>query len=154
MIRSVRFLLSVVLAIGAVLPIVGVAQTNPAGAVFVMTNGAVKNQIVTYSRNANGWLQPGQTFSTGGRGSGGVTDPLASQGALTLSHDHSLLFAVNAGSGNVSVFQVSGSILPLLTRHPLAPRPSRSRNGATSFMSPMKEPPATSPASLSAQTAS
>lgn len=122
MIRSVRFLLSV-LAIGTVLPIVGLAQTNPAGAVFVMTNGAVKNQIVTYSRNANGWLQPGQTFSTGGRGSGGVTDPLASQGALTLSHDHSLLFAINAGSGNVSVFQVSGSNLTLTNKTPSGSAP-------------------------------
>jgi hypothetical protein len=38
-------------------------------------------------------------FPTGGRGSGGVTDPLGSQGSLTLSQDHSLLFAVNARNG-------------------------------------------------------
>jgi len=42
-----------------------------------------------------------------------VTDPLESQGSLTLSQDHSLLFAVNGGSGEISVFQVHGSQLTL-----------------------------------------
>jgi hypothetical protein len=39
----------------------------------------------------------GGRVSTGGRGTGGVTDPLESPGSLTLSQDHSLLFAVNGG---------------------------------------------------------
>jgi 6-phosphogluconolactonase len=45
-------------------------------------------------------------------------DPLISQGSLTLSDDHSLLFAVNAGSGTVSVFAVSGARLELLDQVP------------------------------------
>ena len=78
------------------------------GAVFVMTNAADKNEIIAYQRSGNGSLQWFGSFSTGGRGSGGTTDPLSSQGSLTLSQDHSLLFAVNAGSGNISEFQVPG----------------------------------------------
>ena len=60
----------------------------------------------------------GKYSPTGGRGSGGVTDPLGSQGALTLSETHTLLFAVNAGSGNISVFQVQGANLTLLDKVP------------------------------------
>jgi 6-phosphogluconolactonase (cycloisomerase 2 family) len=50
-------------------------------------------------------------FATGGRGTGGTTDPLESQGSLVLSHDHSLLLAVNGGSGEVSTFHVRGTNL-------------------------------------------
>jgi 6-phosphogluconolactonase len=108
------------LAMSAVLPARSKAQTSSAagGAVFVMTNAANKNQIVAYKRNSDGWLEEGQTFPTGGRGSGGVTDPLGSQGALTLNEKHTLLFAVNAGSGNISVFQVRGANLTLLETVP------------------------------------
>lgn len=116
MTRSTRFLLAVVVAIGAVLPALSEAQT--AGAVFVMTNSASKNEIITYNRNAGGSLQEGTAFLTGGRGSGGATDPLGSQGSLTLSQDHSLLFAVNSGSGEISVFQVQGSTLTLVDKAP------------------------------------
>src|ERR1700674_397841 len=49
-------------------------------------------------------------------GAGGVTDPLESQGSLTLSRDHSFLFAVNGGSGEISVFVVHGSDLALVDK--------------------------------------
>ena len=88
------------------------------GAVFVMTNAADKNEIIAYQRSGNGSLQWFGSFSTGGRGSGGTTDPLSSQGSLTLSQDHSLLFAVNAGSGNISEFQVQGATLSLVDKVP------------------------------------
>jgi 6-phosphogluconolactonase len=83
------------------------------GAVFVMTNAADRNEIISFKRAADGSLQEGRRFATGGRGSGGNNDPLESQGSLTLSQDHSLLFAVNAGSGELSVFRVHGSDLSL-----------------------------------------
>jgi hypothetical protein len=41
---------------------------------------------------------------------------LLKQGSLTLSQDHSLLFAVNAGSGTVSVFKVHHSTLSLVDK--------------------------------------
>jgi 6-phosphogluconolactonase len=120
MLKMSHVLLTTVLAMSAVLPARSKAQTGSAagGAVFVMTNAANNNQIVAYKRNSDGSLEEGQTFPTGGRGSGGVTDPLGSQGALTLNEKHTLLFAVNAGSGNISVFQVRGSTLTLLETVP------------------------------------
>lgn len=82
-------------------------------AVFVMTNDATHNQVLSFTRQSNGSLKASGAFETGGRGSGGTTDPLGSQGSLTLSIDHSLLFAVNAGSGTVSSFRVDGPNLQL-----------------------------------------
>ncbi len=86
------------------------------GAVFVMTNAADRNEVISFRRAADGSLEEGRRVSTGGRGTGGVTDPLESQGSLTLSQDHSLLFAVNGGSGEISVFQVHGSRLTLVDK--------------------------------------
>ena len=83
------------------------------GAVFVMTNAVDRNEVISYARAANGSLQESGRFATGGRGSGGNNDPLESQGSLTLSQDHTLLFAVNAGSGEISVFRVNGPELSL-----------------------------------------
>ncbi len=87
------------------------AQTANQHAVFAMTNSVRGNQIIAYSRAADGSLIERNQYPTGGRGSGGTTDPLGSQGSLTLSQDHSLLFAVNAGSGDISVFRVNGANL-------------------------------------------
>jgi 6-phosphogluconolactonase len=101
------------------LPARSKAETNSnvaTGAVFVMTNAADKNEIIAYQRSANGSLQWAGSFRTGGRGSGGTTDPLSSQGSLTLSQDHSLLFAVNAGSGDISEFQGQGATLSLVDK--------------------------------------
>ena len=88
------------------------------GAVFVMTNSADRNEIIAYERNTDGTLQEGRTVATGGRGSGGITDPLSSQGSLILSQDHILLFAVNAGSGDISIFRVHGAHLALVDKVP------------------------------------
>ncbi len=84
---------------------------NRSRAVFVMTNDASRNQIIAYKAASDGSLSERHRFATGGRGSGGTTDPLGSQGSLTLSDDGSLLFAVNAGSGELSVFRVFGDTL-------------------------------------------
>ena len=63
------------------------------GAVFVMTNDATANEVISFGRTADGQLVPGDRFRTGGRGSGGTGDPLQSQGSLKLSQDDSVLFA-------------------------------------------------------------
>jgi len=121
MLKTTPILLTAVLAISATLPAHSQAQTSNhsvSGAVFAMTNAANGNEIIAYKRGADGWLQEGKHFPTGGRGSGGTVDPLASQGSLTLSQDRSLLFAVNAGSGDISVFRVLGAYLLLLEKVP------------------------------------
>lgn len=76
------------------------------GAVYTMTNAANGNAVAAYTRSANGALTFEGLYPTGGRGSGGTIDPLQSQSSLLLSDDNSLLFAVNAGSGEISVFAV------------------------------------------------
>jgi len=117
--KAVRTLLFVALAVSVVSTTRSNAQdrhSNGAHAVFVMTNAVGRNEVISFQRAADGSLQEGQTFATGGRGTGGVTDPLESQGSLTLSQDHSFLFAVNGGSGEISVFFVDGSKLLLVDK--------------------------------------
>jgi 6-phosphogluconolactonase len=87
-------------------------------ALFVMTNDAESNEVIAYERNPYGTLFAAHKFKTEGRGSGGKGDPLASQGSVTLSQDHRWLFAVNAGSGTLSVFRVEGAFLILTDRVP------------------------------------
>jgi 6-phosphogluconolactonase len=82
-------------------------------AVFIMSNSVDRNEVITFAQAADGTLHESGRFPTGGRGSGGNNDPLESQGSLTLSQDHPLLFALNAGSGQISVFDVHGSHLEL-----------------------------------------
>ena len=117
--KAVRTLLFVALAVSVVSTTRSNAQdrrSNGAHAVFVMTNAVGRNEVISFQRAGDGSLQEGQTFATDGRGTGGVTDPLESQGSLTLSQDHSFLFAVNGGSGEISVFFVDGSKLLLVDK--------------------------------------
>jgi 6-phosphogluconolactonase len=119
MFKVTRSLLAVALAAGVLSPVSSLAQTaHHSGAVFLMTNAASQNEVLAYERAADGSLTFSDRYSTEGRGSGGVTDPLGSQGSVTLSQDHSLLFVANAGSGNVSVFAVEGARLRLFDKFP------------------------------------
>lgn len=78
------------------------------GAAFAMTNATKKNEIVRYRRAADGTLTRVGTTSTRGLGIGVDLD---TQGPLRLSQDHKYLYAVNAGSDDVSVFRVNGTTL-------------------------------------------
>jgi len=86
--------------------------------VFVMSNSADRNEVIGFSQSADGHFYETGRYDTRGRGSGGITDPLQSQGSLKLSVDHTLLFAANAGSGTVSVFRVFRSSLILVDQVP------------------------------------
>src|SRR6204780_3898571 len=104
-------------ALLAVLSLMATVQSNAqqtsttSGAVFVMTNSNTGNGILQFVRNPNGSLfQVGET-PTGGNGSGGTTDPLASQNSLLLTSDSRFLLAVNAASGTISCFAVFGAFL-------------------------------------------
>ena len=113
-----RYLLMIICGVGSASPILAAPQGHTPGAVFVMTNAADNNQVIAFNRAADGTLSYDEAHDTGGRGSGGVNDPLEAQGSLTLSQQHDFLFAVNAGSGNVSVFGVHGSSLNLVGKVP------------------------------------
>jgi 6-phosphogluconolactonase (cycloisomerase 2 family) len=78
------------------------AQSDSPGAVYTMTN-AVPNAVMVYDRSASGLLTPAGEFAAGGNGTG---KGLGNQGAVTLSLNGRWLFVVNAGSNNVSVFDV------------------------------------------------
>src|SRR5258708_1263394 len=85
-------------------------------ALFVQTNDPSANQVLVYSRAADGTLTAAGTYDTGGRGgleTGAVVDPLASQGSLAYDAAHHLLLVVNAGSDSVSLFGVDGTHLDL-----------------------------------------
>jgi 6-phosphogluconolactonase (cycloisomerase 2 family) len=113
-----RVLVIVAVAIVAsVAPKLCTAEDNP-GAVYVLTNQKAGNSVLVYARAEDGTLSFSGSFSTGGRGAGTGADPLGSQGSLVLGRWHRLLFAVNAGSNDVSVFAVDGLQLTLLDREP------------------------------------
>src|SRR5436305_1706759 len=107
---------SVATLIGSALPAAASSKSNhephPAKhAVFELTNAAAGNSVAVLDRGRDGRLQAVHHYATGGLGGslpGAVVDPLASQGALTYDNKHHLLYAVNAGSGTLTVFQVDG----------------------------------------------
>jgi 6-phosphogluconolactonase (cycloisomerase 2 family) len=73
-------------------------------AVYVQTNDAAENEIVAFSRAEHGTLAPIGRYSTGGRGTG---EPhLPSQGSVVLSEDGRWLLVVNAGSDELSLFEI------------------------------------------------
>ena len=99
-----------VLALLMSLPQTGLAE-GPTGDVYVSTNQLTGNSVLVFHRDAAGMLTFAGSFASGGNGAG---TGLGSQGAVVLSDDNRLLFAVNAGSNSISVFGVSGDQLTLL----------------------------------------
>ena len=118
---AVRNISLVLLIISATIPALYAYQAAAAPSeehVYVMTNNPNKDEILAFERNSVGRLHSTGRYETGGRGSGGTTDPLGSQGSLTLSQDHHLLLAVNAGSGTVSSFYITDDKLHLVDQQP------------------------------------
>ena len=87
------------------------ASESAFGAVYTMTNSASGNQVLVYNRSSDGSIAFQGSYATNGLGSGAG---LGSQSALTLSHNNHLLFAVNAGSNQISSFAVTESGLELV----------------------------------------
>jgi len=83
------------------------------GAVYVLSNQTT-NSVLVFARAADGTLSLSGNFATGGAGAGTGVDPLGTQGSLVLGRWPRRLFAVNAGSNDVSVFAVDGLNLRLL----------------------------------------
>ena len=102
-------------------PTTTAAVNLKSGAVYVLTN-QVSNAVAVFDRAPNGTLTPAGMFSTGGAGNpvpppgDAPADPLASQGALVLSNNNKLLFAVNAGSNEISVLSVGNDSLTLVDK--------------------------------------
>jgi len=85
--KAMRLSLLLGLAVALAAPTPSQAQDNRSDtgdkAVFVMTNDADRNAVIVFRRESDGSLTRAGRFFTGGRGSGGTTDPLGSQGSLS-----------------------------------------------------------------------
>jgi len=105
-------------------------QTPPMERLYALTNAKDGNGVAVFVRQGSGNLaaltadpsmplaadftvRPVPAFPTGGLGAGG---PLISQGAVTLSGDKRFLFAVSAGSNEVSSFLVTPSGLHFVSK--------------------------------------
>jgi 6-phosphogluconolactonase len=91
---------------------------KPVGTVYTETNDSPANQVLILNRYANGSLKRAGAVSTGGSGGHqpqpGCTPPggcpfLDTQGELALTSDGHLLFAVNAGSNQITSFRATPS---------------------------------------------
>jgi len=106
---GIAVLVGVLAAVIIALPNAGAfpppAHSEPAPAVFTMTNAVAGNQVIEYERAANGALTYVAEYATGGSGTG---VSLADQGGLALTSDNHWLLVVDAGSNQVSVFRVGG----------------------------------------------
>ncbi len=75
----------------------------PRGTVYAMSNATDGNAVLAFNRRADGRLDPADSFPTGGFGTGGG---LGNQNSLVLHPNHRWLYAVNAGSSQITVFEV------------------------------------------------
>ncbi|MCY7297367.1 lactonase family protein [Alteromonas sp. a30] len=86
-------------------------------AVYLMTNESPVNSMIVYHTRTDGSLALSQRLKTGGAGVGNnddnlfdevpLIDPMGSQNSVILSEDKNSLYAVNPGSGDISVFHVN-----------------------------------------------
>jgi 6-phosphogluconolactonase len=110
---KLRSAISLVFAIA----ILAASAYAAAGAVYTESNSAGANFIKVYLRSDTGQLWPAAAaaFPTGGAGTG---TGLGTQGALAIDDANQFLFAVNAGSNSVSVFEISEAGLRLVSVAP------------------------------------
>lgn len=81
------------------------------GAVYVMSNAPAGNEILAFDRAPDGRLADAVAYPTGGLGTGGG---LGNQASLVLTRDNRRLYAVNAGSNDLSSFSVDrGGLTPI-----------------------------------------
>src|SRR5947208_22311 len=84
------------------------------GRVYILSNSPSGNQVIVYTRAADGTLSWKAKYATNGVGITGLTG--SNQGGLVLSEDGQWLIVVNAGSNDISVFSVNHKGLTLTDR--------------------------------------
>ncbi len=87
------------------------AASDGFGAVYTSTNASSGNEILVFNRAVDGSLSLQSSYSTGGLGSGAS---LGSQSSVVLSQNNHWLFAVDAGSNQISTFAVGSQSLTLI----------------------------------------
>jgi 6-phosphogluconolactonase len=96
--------LSLALFVLAAFSSLGVAEAAGHASVYTIDNAAA-NSVLQFQAGPNGVLTLAGTFSAHGSGTGGG---LGSQGAVALTGDGHWLITVDAGSNEITVFQVNG----------------------------------------------
>jgi len=86
------------------------------GAVYVLGNQTTANTVLVYARSEDGQLRYSGEYPTGGTGANTGVDPLASQGSIV--RKDGFVFAVNAGSNDLTVFRALGTGLEAVGRFP------------------------------------
>ena len=99
------------------------AQTSPVstsanGNVYVMDNNPAGNEVVAYFRTRTGRLINIGSHATQGLGAGdnAAADPLGGQNSMILSSNRQYLYVVNAGSDDISVFNLARFGRPVLVQ--------------------------------------
>ena len=111
--RPRALVLLLALTAAASLVAAGLASSAMAanGAVYTQTNDPTGNAVQRFDLGHDGSLEPAGTFPTGGAGLAALG---GRQGAVELSGNGRRLFAVNAGSNTISVFQAGPDRLELI----------------------------------------
>lgn len=101
--RRTVFTLIFVLTLAVAGVSVSVAGPGVVGAAYTMTNAPGGNEVLSFDRLADGSVRFAAAYDTGGLGSG---DGLGNQGGVVLSDNKRWLLVVNAGSDQLSLFEV------------------------------------------------
>ena len=114
---TVRGVSLLAVAAAALAALTGSAAAGPprAAAVYTLSNATAGNAVLAYDRAADGSLTAAGSFATGGTGTGGG---LGNQGAVVLSDNGRFVFAVNAGSNDISALAVRPAGLELADTEP------------------------------------
>jgi 6-phosphogluconolactonase len=98
--------LSLALLLLVSLSMVGNAHAVSTGSVYTEDNASPVNSVLQYQSGPGGVLSLVNTFSADGAGTGSA---LASQNAVVLTQDGHWLLVVDAGSNQITVFQIGSS---------------------------------------------
>jgi len=92
-------------------------RTNKTG-VYVMDNNPDGNSLVYFNRLKHGRLAAPRFFDGGGQGAGdnAEVDPLGSQNSLLMNRSKNVIYMVNAGSDDISVYLLSQRGIPRLAQ--------------------------------------
>jgi 6-phosphogluconolactonase len=85
----------------------------PRPTLYTTSNATAGNQLLAFEQMRDGSLKAVATVPTGGTGSGGG---LGNQGAIAVTRDREMLLTVNAGSNEVSVFNLEGKTPRLVSK--------------------------------------
>src|SRR6266568_5169241 len=107
--------LSFALLLTAVVALSSLPSFAAAGAVYTLNNSSSGNAVLAFNRSADGQIVFVGLVATGGTGTGAG---LGNQGALAIDAANQFLFAVNAGSNDISVFRIRENGLRLVDRVP------------------------------------